>query len=325
MQSIDSCASCDFPRTREVLLLGRKVRMKNYLCSLNGEAYRLKPEKIRLQLSILLTRYCNARCPFCIAAPTTDPATLSPDCLDQALRLLKAEDCIRGISITGGEPFCRPELLDYTISRIFEIFGFGMEISLYTNGTGLSFLPGIRELRHVDTVHISRHHWEDRKNDAVFGRRMPSSVQLKEWLQAAPWPGLYVMNCLLLRDGVASPEDARRYMDWALDAGASKVSFITGNPVNENMRRRQVLFEEALPPGDPHLLFTREYRDFSWCRCRDGVYVTPEGKLLEFYGRQTEPSGCDYCRGLVLEPDGRLTAGFGGEVLWQGGASAVPC
>ena len=51
----------------------------------------------------------------------------------------------------------------------------------------------------------------------------------------------------------------------------------------------------------------------------------PEGKLLEFYGRQTEPSGCDYCRGLVLEPDGRLTAGFGGEVLWQGGASAVPC
>ena len=27
--------------------------------------------------------------------------------------------------------------------------------------------------------------------------------------------------------------------------------------------------------------------------------------------------GCDYCRGLVLTPEGALTAGFGGPVLYR--------
>ena len=87
--------------------------------------------------------------------------------------------------------------------------------------------------------------------------------------------------------------------------------------VNEYVRQRRVAFDDVLRPEDPALLFTRKYQDFSWCRCRDGIYASPEGKLIEFYGRQTEPGGCDYCRGLVLTPEGRLTAGFGGETLWE--------
>lgn len=72
--------------------------------------------------------------------------------------------------------------------------------------------------------------------------------------------------------------------------------------------------KRLLPPA---LLFTRGFQDYTFCRCQDGIYVSPQGRLIEFYGRHSEPGGCEYCRGLVLTPEGALTAGFGGPVLYQ--------
>ena len=317
MQKPDSFPCCSMSRSAKIKLLGREIAVKNYICSPDGVHYRPKEGRIRLQLSILLTRYCDARCPFCIAAPTDDPAALDPAALEKILRLLRQEDRVRGISITGGEPFTRPELLDQAVSMSFRFFGHAMEVTINTNGTGLAHLCGIRELEHVDTVHISRHHWLDSRNEALFGRRMPSAEELRAHIAAVPLKGLFVLNCMLLRGWVEKPEDARRYMDFAIGLGASKVSFITGTPVNDFVRQRRVPYEAVLRDDDPSLLFTRGFRDYSCCRCRDGVYVSPQGRLIEFYGRHTEPGGCDYCRGLVLTPEGALTAGFGGPVLYR--------
>ena len=317
MRTSDSLPSCSVPPGRRVTLLGKEVPLKSYVCSPDGVHYRPKEGRIRLQLSILLTRFCDAHCPFCIAAPTDDERTLEMAALEKTLRLLRQEDCVRGISITGGEPFSRPELLDQAVSLIFRIFGYAMEITIDTNGTGLAYLPRIRELAHVDTVHISRHHWLDEKNEALFGRKMPSAEELRAAVADARMKDLFVLNCMLLRGFVERPEDARRYMDFVIELGVPKVSFITGTPVNDFIRQRRVPYEKALRADDPSLLFTRGYRDYSYCRCQDGVYVSPQGKLIEFYGRHSEPGGCDYCRGLVLTPEGALRAGFGGPILYQ--------
>ena len=318
MPNTDCFPYSDRPRGSRAAILGRDVELKNYICAPDGVHYRLKEGQIRLQLSILLTRYCDAACPFCIAAPTDDPRVLDPAVLEKVLLLLRKEDRVRGISITGGEPFSHPDVLDEAVSMIFRIFGYGMEITIYTNGTGLAHLGGIRELKHVDTVHISRHHWMDGKNEALFGRPMPSGEELREAIASVSIRDLFVLNCMLLRGWVETPEDAHRYMDFAIDTGAGKVSFITGMPVNGFVRERQVLYEEVLRKEDPLLLFTRGFQDGEYCRCQDGVYVSPGGQLMEFYGRHTESGGCAFCRGLVLTPEGTLTAGFGGPALYQG-------
>ena len=317
MQNADSFPCSDVPGSRPVTLLGKEVKLKSELCSPDGIHYRPKEGRIRLQLSILLTRYCDARCPFCIAAPTDSPQVLDPARLEKVLLLLRGEDRVRGISITGGEPFSQPEALNETVSLIFRIFGFGMEITIDTNGTGIQHLAGIRDLQHVDTVHISRHHWLDEKNEALFGRPMPTSEALREAIASVGIRDLFVLNCMLLRGFVEKPEDAHRYLDFAIETGVQKVSFITGTPVNDFIRQRRVLYENVLREDDPSLLFTRGFRDHSFCRCQDGIYVSPRGQLIEFYGRHSEPGGCEYCRGLVLTPDGCLTAGFGGRVLYQ--------
>ena len=317
MQNTDSFPCSDAPRSKRGTILGKEVALKSYVCSPDGVHYRPKEGGIRLQLSILLTRYCDAHCPFCIAAPTDDPRTLSLSALEKTLLLLKKEDCVRGISITGGEPFSRPELLNEAVSMIFRVFGYGMEITIDTNGTGLQHLRDIRELAHVDTVHISRHHWLDEKNEALFGRPMPSAEELREAIQSVGIRDLFVLNCMLLKGFVETPEDARRYLDFAIGTGAQKVSFITGTPVNDFVRRRRVAYEDVLRADDPSLLFTRGFQDYTFCRCQDGIYVSPQGRLIEFYGRHSEPGGCEYCRGLTLTPEGTLTAGFGGPVLYQ--------
>ena len=307
--------NCEIPRTREIELLGTKLRVKNTICARDGGAYRPKPAQIKLQLSILPTRFCPAHCPFCIAAPTGNTEKLQPEKLRRTLLLLRGEDCVRGISITGGEPFTDPVLLDEVISLIFDIFGRGMEVTVDTNGSGIRQLQSIRSLRYVDTIHISRHHWDDARNEQIFGCAMPTAQALREAVQAVGLPDLFVLNCVLLSGGVATAEDAHRYLDFALETGAGKVSFITAAPVNAWTAAQRVSFDSVLRDDDPSLLFVRGYRDFDCCRCRDGVYLSPGGRLIEFYGRCSDASRADYCRGLVIEPDGTLRAGYGGTVI----------
>ena len=316
MPNTDSWRCSERVQGRRITLLGREIEVKDYICSADGVHYPAKQET-RLQVYIVLTRHCDARCPFCIAAPTDSRAAQDPAVLERILRRLKEEDCVRGISVTGGEPFELPGLLDETVSMIFSVFGTGMEVTLDTNGSGLRHLDGIRELKHVDTVHISRHHWDDRRNEEIFGRKMPGAEELRGMIAEIPYRELFVMNCMLLKGWVETAEDAHRYMDFAISLGAGKVSFITGTAVNDFIRKRRVCYEDVLRDGDPSLLFTRGFRDHGFCHCRDGIYASPEGRIIEFYGRHGESGGGRLCRALVVTPEGEVRAGFGGEILYR--------
>ena len=315
MGTMENDTAAGFPKIREIDLLGTRLRVKGYICALDGGDYRPKPEQVKLQLTILLTRYCDAHCPFCIAAPTTDPARIDPDRLRGMLMRLREADCVRGVSISGGEPLTDPVRLDEVIRLVFEVFGYEMEVTLDTNGSGIHELRRLRDLYRLDTVHISRHHWDDARSGQIFGRKMPSAAELREVIRSIACPDLFVLNCMLLRCGVCTAEDAHRYLDFALETGAGKVSFITATPVNPWTAEQRVSFDEVLKDDDPSLLFTRGYRDFTRCRCRDGVYLSQRGQLIEFYGRCTESGGADYCTGLVIGPDGTLRAGFKGPII----------
>ena len=318
MQNTDSSRFCSTDWIRRVRLLGQEVDVKGYICAPEGGVYRPKPENVQLQLSILPTRYCDAACSFCIAKPTSDRALIDLDALRKSLTRLKAEGCVRGISITGGEPATYFETLQDIISMIFSLFGYEMEITLDTNGTNALRLCQLPSLEMIDAIHISRHHWDDAVNQRIFGREMPSAALLKEAIAACP--SIFVLNCMLLKGFVETPDDAHRYLDFAIELGAPKVSFITAAPVNEYARTHSVEFDKVLREDDERLLFTRGYRDRTYCRCRDGVYANDHGQLIEFYGRQTNSNlPCPYLRGLVIEPDGAVYAGFGGKKLYDPG------
>ncbi len=307
-------------RTRTINLFGNQFEIKNYNCAKNGGEYRLKPEIPKLQVSILPTGFCNAKCPFCISEKTNnDRNFISLQALERTLHELNKTQIVRGISITGGEPFTDIVLLDETINMIFEILGDDTELSLNTNGKRIKDILNLKSLMKLDQVHISRHHYDERINNEIFGIDMPTNQELKEALDAVSYCNLFVFNCMLLKDYISTPEDVYKYLDFAIETGAGKASFITVSPVNQFALKQRIDYQDVIRKDDPHFLFTKNYTDFEWCRCDDAIYCSDEGKTIELYGRTTNTDTCNYCRGFSFNSDNKLRIGYTGDVIFDAG------
>lgn len=317
MQNTSCCPSCEGnARTRMIDILGKPVRVKDYICSADGVTYPRKPENIRLQLSVSPTSFCPGQCPFCIAKDTKLHRSLDIDNFRKAMELLAAENRVRGVKITGGEPFYDIKLLNEVVSALYESFGLDLELSISTNGMGLERIREIKYLEHIEAIHISRHHYDDRINGELFGgAAVPSGARLKEIVRSISFPDIFVLNCMLLRGYIDSREEAHRFLDFSGDIGVPKVGFMVCSPINRYAKEHRVFYEDVLSDDDESLLFTRGFYDYEICRCRDGVYLSKEGKLVEFYGRSTNTDGYDYCRGLVFDADNHLRDGFGGAII----------
>lgn len=318
MQSTDCSHSCSAEnnKLRLVNLWDKQVVCKGYVCSEDGIHYKEKPEKIKLQVSIIPTDYCPASCPFCIAAKTIrNKDELDLHILEKRLLELKEQDIVRGVSITGGEPFMDYKRVDQIVSMVFEILGMDTELSINTNGMGLKYIDKIRQLEHVESIHVSRHHYDDVINQNIFGMKMPTSDDIRRAVNSLDYRDLFVVNCMLMKDYIGSVDEVHRFLDYAISLGVHKVSFITGAPVNPFIEYQAVNFDDVLSSEDSSLLFTRSFKDYEYCRCHDGIYVSPDGQIIEFYGRQTDVSSCKYVRGLVIGTDGHIRNGFGGEIL----------
>ncbi|MBP5179207.1 MAG: radical SAM protein [Lachnospiraceae bacterium] len=318
MQNINYCQSCKIgEKTREINILGKHITVKNYICSADGINYKEKPENIKLQLFVNMLTFCPANCRFCVAKNTKQQKKIDIDKFKSVMKLLKAEDRIRGIKITGGEPFYDIDLLNEVISAIYDIFGYETEVAISTNGTGLENLKKIKDLEHIETIHLSRHHYDDNVNRELFGniKNIPDKELLKDIIGSVSYKDIFVLNCILLKDYINSPEEAHKFMDFAIDIGAPKVGFMTCSPVNGYAKEQSIPYEAVIKGDDPALLFTRGFFDYDYCHCSDGVYSSEDGRIVEFYGKSTKMEDYAYCRGLVYDADDHLKDGFGGNII----------
>ncbi len=318
MQNINYCQSCKIgEKTREINILGKPITVKNYICSADGINYKEKPENIKLQLFVNMLTFCPANCRFCVAKNTKQDKKIDIDKFKSVMKLLKAEDRIRGIKITGGEPFYDIELLNEVLSAIYDIFGYQIEVAISTNGTGLENLKKIKDLEHIETIHLSRHHYDDNVNRELFGniKNIPDKKLLKDIIGSVSYKDIFVLNCILLKDYINSPEEAHKFMDFAIDIGAPKVGFMTCSQVNGYAKEQSIPYEAVIKEDDPALLFTRGFFDYDYCHCSDGVYSSEDGRIVEFYGKSTKMEDYAYCRGLVYDADDHLKDGFGGNII----------
>ena len=318
MQNINYCQSCKIgEKTREINILGKPITVKNYICSADGINYKEKPENIKLQLFVNMLTFCPANCRFCVAKNTKQDKKIDIDKFKSVMKLLKAEDRIRGIKITGGEPFYDIDLLNEVISAIYDIFGYETEVAISTNGTGLENLKKIKDLEHIETIHLSRHHYDDNVNRELFGniKNIPDKKLLKDIIGSVSYKDIFVLNCILLKDYINSSDEAHKFMDFAIDIGAPKVGFMTCSPVNGYAKEQSIPYEAVIKEDDPALLFTRGFFDYDYCHCSDGVYSSEDGRIVEFYGKSTKMEDYAYCRGLVYDADDHLKDGFGGNII----------
>ena len=295
----------------EVEIFGKTFKVKNYTCSVNGCPYEKKLREEKFYLSVCPTSYCDARCPFCSVSGTGRRDRLDLNKLEKVLTELKNKKLVKGISITGGEPFSDVVLLNEITELVFAMFGTEFEIAIHTNGSGLAELDKIKSLDYIDAVHISRHHYDDGRNAAYFKTKVPTAEELTAAVKACYDPKLFVYNCLLLKDGIGTSEEMIKMLEFAAETGVPKVGFITPMAVNEYAKKQSVSYTEVFPKNNDRILYTASLCDYDFCHCRDGAYAATKGKLVEFYGRETCYGTKEYVRGLVYGADNVLRTGFG--------------
>ena len=306
--------------TKEYNIFGKTVPVKNYMCSKNGCPYVEKCEPVQIQLSISPTSFCTGSCPFCVAAKNkSDKGFLDVKKLETVLVELQKMNIVRGISITGGEPFTDVLLLNEIIEMVFDIFGLEIQMSINTNGIGLKELDKIKRYLFIDTIHISRHHYDDERNSKYFGMAVPTEEELTEIVGREKDKRLFVFNCLLLKDGIGTKEEMKRFLEFSNRVGVPKVGFVTVMDINPYTKKNRISYTELIDRSDPDFLFTDHYDDFDICKCQDGIFVTKRGRLTEFYGRETGYGTVEYARGLVYSADNKLKLGYGdnAEVLLE--------
>ena len=139
--------------------------------------YRVSSE---LFMDVVFTSACNCACPWCIARTR---ATAREDrqawlrALEEAFERFE----IRSVILLGGEATVDPAFWEKLAAVESALRRHPAEhLILTTNGIALTdpaFLDQLLQSR-VDAVNLSRMHWDQRRNDAVFGRATPSREQI---------------------------------------------------------------------------------------------------------------------------------------------------
>ena len=100
--------------------------------------------------AVIFTQGCNFRCPFChnpqLVIPRKFEPALSHEMIFSFLR--KRKNQLQGIVITGGEPTCHDDLLDFVV-RIKKM---GFLVKLDTNGSNPLILSALLSRKLIDYV-----------------------------------------------------------------------------------------------------------------------------------------------------------------------------
>ena len=281
---------------------------------------------LNLNLYLVPTLRCNARCRDCVGAYDARfvPAEIGVEdyCrrLAEALQLLSPVN--PSISLVGGEPSRSAHL-----PRILEVLAehSARKVVLDTNGTGFCdpFFVDCVNRSSIAFVNISRRHYEAAINQRLMGIRASfGNPQLAEVIRALhPRIGVRLQACLDA-DGLNSLSECVAFIEWAESLGVSSVAIAEPAflPDDDLYAVNVVHYSNAHRVSLPPLLRqVAQDRRFSPSRQIAGPFYYEElyrcgsstvvFKTMDYRAERTwrEDVGVHYA---VLHPDGRLTASW---------------
>lgn len=169
-------------------------------------------------LDMILGYDCNLWCDYCTIGPELRARALTTQQAIAALRRGRAQG-LDTLSITGGEPTIRPDLL--AIVRAGRALGFA-DIKVQTNGLLLAHGDNLARLlaAGVTRLHVSIHtHREDRYEELV--QRTGTYASMREGLRRAAGCGAaLVVDVIVKQDTLDDLPDA---IDWIFAQGGRAV------------------------------------------------------------------------------------------------------
>jgi molybdenum cofactor biosynthesis enzyme MoaA len=300
---------------KTINLFGHDIIVRDTLCSTNkDDSKKVEPS---LRLYIKLTDACNADCLFCANRESRDFGNLDFKKLEFVIRYLLDRGLLHGISITGGEPMMNPDKMNSLLNLIYSIDS-DMEVAISTNGYNLRSFLDMEHVNKLESIHISRHHYDDEVNYSIFGSRNVASTEdiitLQEGLDDKR---IININTLVMKDYLEDLTGIKRMLNYVGDVGVYKNGFVSLMKCNQFSRDHFINFNDIFSSLDGSFYLGHHFYNGEYCECVDGVYLTDKDKMVEFYARMVKDCECPYTTQLVYTSDNKVTAGFGKKLLYK--------
>lgn len=297
----------------EIEVFGKKVVLRNNICSKDNT---YKEDKFRTyNLYISITDVCLASCPFCNnntkKKQTLTDKKFDVEKLKQVLKELKNKKLLNRVSITGGEPFLNIELLNRVVNSVFEICGDNQYLTINTNGVNLDRVTELERFKDIAGIHISRHHYLDEKNDSLFGFKAIHLDEIKKLQDKLENKHLLRLNSLLIKNYIDSAKEVENYLEMAANLDIFRVGFVGLMPLNEFSKENYVEYQDILKKLSKNCAVVSKLKNSTTCDCANGMYMSKEGKLVEFYSRVVRELNPQYAGQFSYTVDNNLCAGFG--------------
>jgi len=170
---------------------------------------------------------CNGKCPYCV--------NQFRNLGNSFLQISDLEECLTNIGTIdaieisgGGEPTLHPK-----IEEIIDLCAGKARTQMYSNGKGVGFIAKYF-LKKLNPLCISRAHFDSDINARIMGVRYDDEIFSR---------GLNIkLSAVLFKGGVDSPEEAKKYIDWAKNK-AKKVVFrpLFGDVIYPNEIREKMV------------------------------------------------------------------------------------
>lgn len=299
----------------KIFLFNEELLVRDCLCGPTPQArYEVNPS---LRLYIKLTDACNANCKFCANATSKDFGTIDFQKLEFVIRYLNDQNRLHGISITGGEPMVNPEKMNELLNLIWSIDE-NMEVAISTNGFNLREFAQMDQVNRLESIHISRHHYDDKINQEIFGTDTIATTDdimfLQDFLSDKQ---ILNINTLVMKDYIEDLDGIKKMLDYVGDTGIYKTGFVSLMKCNDYSKEHFINFNDIFNNLDSNFLMAHHFFNGEYCECIDGVYTSNNAQLVEFYARMVKECEYPYTTQLVYTSDNKVTAGFGKKVLFK--------
>lgn len=300
---------------KTINLFGHDLVVRDTLCATNPECKCIVEPSLRLYIK--LTDTCNANCKFCANECSKDFGNIDFKKLEFVIRYLLSKGRLHGISITGGEPMINPDKMFKLLDLIYSIDS-NLEVAISTNGYNLLSFLDYKDVNKLESIHISRHHYNDKVNQEIFeSSRVASTDDILGLQDGLDDKRIVNINTMVMKDYIDTLGEIKKMLNYVGNVGVYKNGFVSLMKCNDYAKDHFINFNEIFSNLDEQFFSAHHFYCQDYCECVDGVFLTDRNRLVEYYARMVKDCNCPYTTQLVYTSDNRVTAGFGKKLLYK--------
>lgn len=289
----------------QVKIFDKTITLRDYYCQLDN--YLPSPiEYPYINMYVLLTNKCNAKCKFCCNQNTKD-VPFHMEKFQYVIQELSKHLNIRKVSFTGGEPTLHTETLGKCLHFIKET---NPDIFTVINTNGTNIQEFIPLHNNINSIALSRHHYLDDVNQKIFNNPF---VPTTEILKGFPHKEILHFSCNLMKSYIGNKEEVVRYLEEASKIGCTDIGFVSLMNVNDFCKDEFIDFKDLNFEQFEDVFITKNWNNENKCRCRNYVYVAKNAEVVRVYARYYISS--DYNGSNFVFDGENLRLGFNGEII----------